>query len=120
VKIHRELTVSGDPEGIDTFLARVEERSTRDATAEQRVRGLSGMYCFRCRSAHHRRAAELWICHPTPATLYAPHVVPVDEEPLGYDEYDAVVKDFYNDIVIPAADGTGVTLDGIEANAAGR
>ena len=114
MKVHRELKITGSTESLKQVIRRLEERAhgdwRRDHKAEERVgrRALGAMYCFSCAAGNQRHAASLWLAQRrAERELYVSNVVPSEVKQLDYDEYNRIVKEFYDVLLVPALEGTG-------------
>lgn len=88
----------------------------RDAAEEARVRSRSlrrddPVYCFSCAEATGRPAASVFLAEREPGLFYASNVVPEKLHQLEHEQYNAVLRDFYERVARPAAERCGVRAE---------
>jgi hypothetical protein len=117
MKVYGDLTVQGDPASLENFVVVLERFLTngwsryREPEARVRRAALGPMYCFRCTARDSRPASELWMATDSDGNLYVSNIRAQDFPSLTYDQYNAVLADFYTHCAKPAADAAGVNID---------
>jgi hypothetical protein len=86
----------------------------RDREAESRARSAPALtprptYCFACTKDSHRPAAMLILSQKDGETFYVSNIIPMGRHRLSYGEYNAVLEDFYERVLRPNAEQSGLT-----------
>lgn len=119
MKVFRDLFLRGDPERLLAAMAEVERHLadgwSRDAEAEGNLRAMAlrgePTYCFACELREHRPTAVVFVTQKERGLFYVPNIVPQDRRELSHDEYNAILTEFCERFVRPAADRTGVQVE---------
>lgn len=69
------------------------------------------LLCFEAEEGNSISPAALFIAQKADATLWVSNIVPTESSELNYDEYNSVLEDFYENIVLPAIDETPITAE---------
>jgi len=119
MEVFRDLTIHGDAERLAKTMDLVERCLTggwsRDRAIEERLQRLGPRkavdYCFACTKEEQRPAANVFFTEKDPGTLYVPNIVPKIQHRLAYGQYNALLEEFYQRFVRPAADQTGTVAE---------
>lgn len=108
MKVFQRLQVSGPRETLEGLIATMEAGAPagwrRDREAEASLGQTSTpMYCFAAQAAPGRAASTLWLVLEPQGRLYMSNIVPRAKSQLSYDECNAVLADFLQTVVRPAA-----------------
>jgi hypothetical protein len=117
--VFRDLFLRGEPEQLLAMVGEVErlicDGWSRDAETERSLRALAlrgePTYCFACDRREHRPAATVFITQKESGLFYVPNVMPRDQRELSHDDYNAILAEFCDRFVRPAADRTGVRVE---------
>jgi hypothetical protein len=115
MRVFREMTIRGDPEAISRLLNElsgvISGGWVRNLQAEQRVASAAeaDLYCFSCLEADGRPAGDLWLRRLSPVELTVSNIVPAGKQQLDVDEYNRIIKEFYDSFVKPVASRVGLT-----------
>lgn len=114
MKVFRELTFESTPDNLLAFVQCIESSLTdgwrRDLVRESE-RLTENDYVgttrfdrvFHCSSSAQRVAAHLWIVARTEDSLFVSNIVPVEVDQLTYDQYNAILEQFYDRFAKKAA-----------------
>jgi len=126
MEVFRDLFIRGNAERLAETMALVERSLTggwsRDREIEERLERLGPRkavdYCFACTKEGQRPDANVFFTEKDAETLYVPNIVPRTQHRLAYGQYNALLEEFYQRFVRPAASQTGATaeLTGNEAD----
>ncbi|HYP05946.1 MAG TPA: hypothetical protein VER03_06895 [Bryobacteraceae bacterium] len=117
MKVYGDLIVRGDARSLDVFIDALQRHLTngwsRDRDREQQVgrAALGAMYCFACAPLVSRPASELWLATHTDGHLYVSNILAENLPSLTYDQYNAILGDFHDTCVRPAAEASGVKTE---------
>jgi hypothetical protein len=119
MEVFRDLTIHGDAERLARMMDLVERSLTggwsRDRGIEEHLQGLGPRkaveYCFACTKEGQRPAANVFFTEKEPGTLHVPNIVPRVQHRLAYGQYNALLEEFYQQFVRPAADQTGAVAE---------
>jgi hypothetical protein len=119
MEVFRDLTIHGDAEELTRTLDLVERSLTggwsRDRVVEERLQRLGTRkavdYCFACTKEGQRPAANVFFREKDPETLHVPNIVPMTQHRLPYGQYNALLEEFYQQFVRPAANQTGAVAE---------
>ncbi len=117
MKTYQDLVVRGNQQMLDRFIAVMEEYLTGGWTrnyrreAELSKVALGKMYCFTCTAQGTRPASDLWLATRSDGSLYVSNILAKEFSSLTYDQYNAILSDFYNTCVGISAQDTGVTVE---------
>jgi hypothetical protein len=117
MKVYGELTVRGDGQALENFIVALEHHLTngwsryREREAEVKRAALGPMYCFACTARDSRPASELWMATHTEGYLYVSNILAQEFSSLTYDQYNAILSDFYHSCAKPAAENVGVSIE---------
>jgi hypothetical protein len=119
MEVFRDLIIQGDTESLDRAMSFVEGLLTagwtRDREIEERLQrlgpGRAVEYCFTCSAEGRRPAANLFLTRQDSGSIHVPNIVPRSRHRLDYGEYNAILEEFYQRFVRPAADRTGVVAE---------
>lgn len=75
----------------------------RNRLLEQELGDSSEYFCFSCSEEGFRRAATLWLSLE-PSRLRVSNIIPLQRAALSYDEYNSILKNFYERLVRSVAD----------------
>jgi hypothetical protein len=104
VETYRDLEISGTPSELEQFVNNIEtllsDGWTHDVAAEQNED--NDYQVFQCAPTRQRLAAKLWLTRRD-GTLYVANVTPIGSTKLTADQYNALVFEFYQEFVQPAA-----------------
>lgn len=115
MKVYGELTVTGDAKVLDQFICTLSQNLrngwSRNRGREQEVSAaaLGPMHCFACSETASRPASELWMATHSKGHLYVSNIIARQLSSLPYDQYNAILRDFFNNCVLPAAEAAGAT-----------
>lgn len=119
MEIFRDLIIRGDTEQLDALMDDLEKSLppgwVRDRAIEGQLRSLSlsakPTYSF----IHSREdllpAATIYFREEEPGLLIAANIVPLNKRRLHYSEYNAILEDFSERVLRPAAATRGVQLE---------
>jgi hypothetical protein len=126
MEVFRDLTIDGDAERLARTMDLVERSLTggwsRDRVIEERLQTIGSRkavdYCFACTKEGQRPAANVFFTQKDTQTLYVPNIVPKVQHRLAYGQYNALLEEFFQQFVRPAADQTGAVakLSGNQAD----
>ena len=115
--MYGDLIVSGNRPALEKFIDVLEQKLTGGWTrhhareAEVSKAALGRMYCFACTSDGVRPASELWIATHSDGSLYVSNILAQEFSSLTYDQYNAILFDFYETCAEPAAKTVGVNIE---------
>lgn len=105
--IHQAMTETGDWQ--------------RDWVLEQKLRLLAAddgsIYCFACPQNDRRPAASLCITQKDAVTFQVSNIVPAAKRQLSVEEYNDILKEFFDRFVQPALEKTGLSAELTESSA---
>jgi hypothetical protein len=112
MRVFRELSIEGKPEALQQILDKIRGSLTDGwtrVTLDEKQRKFLGpdLYGFHCARKEDRPEASLWICQSGPERLHVSNIVPAHQAKLDYDEYNAILQEFYQRFVKPAVAHTG-------------
>lgn len=116
MKTFRNLYIKLNGVDIDTFSKDLEKKSkapwVRNKDKEKELGGIEGKpICFEALKGSAVSPAALFIFPKESDTLWVSNIVPTEESELSYDQYNFALMNFYEDIVLPAIEGTAITAD---------
>ncbi|MBI4902813.1 MAG: hypothetical protein HY820_04210 [Acidobacteria bacterium] len=116
MKVFQDLTVRGGRTALEAFLIAMEERLDggwrRDLVREAETRSsMLRMRCYRCDAGANRGAISLWLSTHSDGHLYVSNILAEDRQPLSYDQYNAILQDFYARFALPAATSSGAVVE---------
>ncbi len=122
MKEHQLLTITGTKPTLLHVLANVDQRATgewtRDLDREEGVAKMSvsssredASHCYVCNATAKHRAADVWFGLRGEDRLWIWNIVPREIGHMHKDECNAVVMDFYNQLIIPSTKGLGVHVE---------
>jgi hypothetical protein len=119
MEVFRELIICGEAKKLDETMTLAERSLTagwsRDRQIEERLQRLGPRkavdYCFTCTKEGQRPAANLFFTDKGPETLYVSNIVPRSQHKLAYGQYNALLEEFYQRFIRPAADQTGAKAE---------
>ena len=112
MKIFSDFEVHGDPDQLSRFVKvitdHLEAGWSRNLDGEEQVRGHNlEMISFSCASAQARPAADLWLAKRSTTCYYVANIVPAERGRLNHDEYNAILRDFYDRFASRSAQQVG-------------
>lgn len=119
MEVFRDLLLHGDTGQIAATSTEIERRLcdgwSRDAGAEASLR-LNGahrepVWCFVSEPREHRPAATVFVTRKEPMLFHVPNVLPRGRRDLSRAEYNALLAEFHDRFVRPAAEATGVRVE---------
>jgi hypothetical protein len=123
MKVHRELVFKGQKNAMKALLEAVERNLSdgwsRDRESEKTVGGISEMYCFSCDRRSGWPPSNLWIGLDPHRGARVVNIVPYEKSELTFDEYNAILLDFYRRFVSRVEGdfpSVAVQLSGAEAD----
>jgi len=109
MKVFQNLEIHGDPATVNDWLDRVTRLAVSDwLRDERRERELPDYYCFGRAASGNIPETKLYLTRERYG-LNVSNVVPVGRN-LNIEQYNAVIRDFYDTLAKPAADEVGVSL----------
>jgi hypothetical protein len=122
MKVFRELFIRGGSaqlEAVGEDICRsLSDGWTRDAEAEAHMRSMTEkVYCFACPKHQHRSAATVFLLNKDPGTLWVANIISHEKSELTYEEYNAIMEDFYRKLAEPAAGRNGAQAEMTEPQA---
>ena len=117
MKVYADLVVRGTKARLEEFLAALERPLaagwTRNLAREADIRtaALGNLYCFACTATDSRPACELWVATNSEGNLYVSNILAQEFSSLTHDQYYAILRDFYENCVRPAAATAGVETE---------
>ncbi len=119
MQVFRDLFIRGDTDQLVATMQEVERSLTdgwsRDVAVERDLQSRplrkEQWYCFSCERQGRRPAAMVSITEKEPRLLYVPNVVPREQHDLSFDEYNAILGEFCDRFVRPAASRTEVQVE---------
>lgn len=116
MKTFRELYVHLNGIDIDNFSNLLEKASKEPWVRREDKENTLGdidekPICFEALRGSCVSPAALFIFPKEDGLLWVSNIVPTEESELTYDQYNFVLENFYEDVVLPAINGTGVTAD---------
>ena len=117
MKVYGDLIVKGDENSFESFIVALQQHLTngwsRYREREQEVArvALGPMYCFACTSLGSRPASELWIATHSDGHLYVSNILAEELPSLTYDQYNAILSDFYHNCARPAAESCRARIE---------
>jgi hypothetical protein len=117
MKVYQDFVIRGTRPGPDRFINDLEQRLTdgwdRSHARESEVNRsvLGRMYCFSCTAAGVRPASELWMATRSDGALHVSNILPPEHSSLTYDQYNAILQEFYDRFARPAAQTAGVDIE---------
>jgi len=101
------------PELVHLIEAKLSNGWFRDIGEEERLKPVitsKFLYCFSCDATDTRKAALLSLMQRARGNFYVPNVVPREIGHLSYQDYNAILEEFYYLFVQPAAKESGAEL----------
>jgi hypothetical protein len=117
MEVYRDLFIRGSADQLAAVLDEVDRSLadgwSRDRELEGRMRTKVAKtpFCFACAEAADRPAATVFVAEKAPGTLYVSNVVPHGPGQLTYREYNAIVAEFSERFVRPAAHKVGAEVE---------
>jgi hypothetical protein len=117
MKVYQDLVIRATQAALDRFITDLEQRLSdgweRYHARESEVRkaALGRMYCFSCTAADGRPASELWIATRPDGDLYVSNILAQERSSLTYDQYNALLREFYDRFARPAAQAVGAEVE---------
>ena len=117
MKVYGDLIVRGDEKALKRFIVALEQRLTNgwsryhEREAEVGRLALGSMYCFACKAQGSRPASELWLVTSSDGHLFVSNILAREFSSLTYDQYNAIISDFYRTCAKPAADSAQVSIE---------
>ena len=117
MEVFRDLTISADTERMAAAVAQIERSLPagwmRDRAAEAKARSAPLLtprvtYCFTCTKDGRRPAAMLILAQKDAGTFYVSNIVPTDRRQLSHPEYNSVLEDFFQRVLRPHAEQSGL------------
>jgi hypothetical protein len=117
MRVFRELYIHGTPHQLIEITKHIcnslKPRWTHDTDAEVHMRGIGGTrtprtaYCFVSPESVNRPKASIILADDNKNSLRVLNIVPHKSPRLSYDQYNAILEDFYALYVKPAIDAVG-------------
>ncbi len=110
MEIFRSLSIAVEPDKLALMADLVDQSPpmgwTRDRVAEEKMRSavalsLKPTYCFRCSRDARRPEAMLIVTQKDSTTFFVSNIVPLAKGQLEIREYNLVLNDFYELVVLP-------------------
>lgn len=117
MKVYQDLVFRGDPERLIDLISEIERRLSngweRRFDLEKQVGriGLGPMYCFSCAAAGARPDAQLWITAGSGGALRVSNIRSDNGPSLTYDQYNAILMEFYGEFADSAARHLGIAIE---------
>jgi hypothetical protein len=117
MKVYQDLVFRGDPERLVDLISEIERRLSagweRRFDLEKQVgrRALGPMYCFSCAATSTRPDAQLWIVTGSEGELRVSTILSNRGTSLTYDQYNAILTEFYSGFADPAARRLGIAVE---------
>lgn len=117
MKVYQDLVIRGSRALLDRFMSEVERRLTDGWTrysareSEVLTRSLGHMYCFSCTNEDSRPASELWMATHQDGSLFVSNILAREHSSLTYDQYNAILQEFHDRFLAPAAQAVGVAVE---------
>jgi hypothetical protein len=117
MKIFGDLYIRGTIATLAIFIDNLNKNICghwkRDVDVEKSIPSLIGekYYCYRANKTDHHPGAALWISEKDENILYVTNIVPNEVFKLTYDEYNTILREFFEEFVLPVAKSTGVTTE---------
>ncbi len=116
--VFRELFLDAEPGNILKMVDAVEQSLNegwrRDFDAERRLKersiGDDAIYCFACEADGRRAAARLFLKQQGVGTFLVTNIIPSQSGQLSHAQYNAILEEFHDDFVVPAAKRFGVRV----------
>jgi hypothetical protein len=114
MKVFRELELRGAQAKLSQLVETIEgllaDGWMRDFDQESKVSpaATSEMYCFSCTKNLGREAASLWLAYRDQNTLYVSNIIPTETKRLDFDQYNSVLREFYDKFAQVAAEQIGM------------
>ena len=115
MQVFRELTIRGEPEQISATVQAICDSVSgdwsRDTTTEAKLDAnlfsLVRTYCFDRAAGNGWPAAALFLARKDLTRLYVTNIIPLAPGSLGFLAFNAILEEFYDRFVAPAASKTG-------------
>jgi len=124
MKIFRNLVLRGTSDQIAAAVDAIQKAMRdndewqRDWALEQRVRfdvtwgqSDSPIYCFACLQKDRRPAASLWITQKEANIFHVSNILPAAKRQLTVDEYNDILKEFFDRFLLPTLEKTGMSAE---------
>ncbi len=116
MKTFRDLYIHLNGVDIDTLSRELENLSKapwiRRKDKEEELGGIEGRpICFEAKKGGAVSPSALFIFQKENETLWVSNIVPTEESELTYDQYNFALEHFYENIVLPAIEGTSITAE---------
>lgn len=117
LKVFRDLEFYGNDSSFSQLIEGIEKRLsngwTRSREDENHISGAFSKipYCFQCSEYGERKSALLWLMDKyyedqdrNYQTLYVANIVPIENQQLSYDQYNYILKEFFEKFAKPVAE----------------
>jgi hypothetical protein len=122
MKVHQELRIGpltgeNETELVSRIETSLSNGWSRNQTREKEVNlmGLSSkLFCFSCTANERRAAATLFLARPASPSeglIYVSNIVPNETQRLTYDQYNSILREFFDRFAKPSADAIGIRID---------
>lgn len=117
MKVYAELTIRGSKQALDRFLVTLESDLSHgwsrnhalEAEFQDHMTGTT--YCFACTEEDSRPASELYLASRSDGSLYVSNVIAPAYRSLTAGQYNAILGEFCDRFVRPAASEVGVAVE---------
>jgi hypothetical protein len=115
MKVYGDLVLSGSREALAKAVEAIESSMAsgwqRSQDLESRV-GIKDTRCFVAPSTASHRSGALWLAYrPEQANWYVSNITPMETGSLSEDEYNSILREFYENFVRPTTRATGIEAE---------
>ncbi len=119
MEVYRDLFIRGSTDQLAAVVDEIDRSLadgwSRDRETEERMRAKAVTarppFCFACSEATGRPAATVFVAEKAPRTLYVSNVVPQGPGELSHGQYNAIIAEFHDRFVRPAAQRVGAEVE---------
>lgn len=113
MKVYGDLVLSGEPAALLAAVAAIEQNLSagwaRSQEFEARIHA-SDAICFLAPTTTSHPSGALWLTKREPGSWYVANIVPVDAGQLTEDQYNSILREFYEQFVKPVV-GSAAGVD---------
>jgi hypothetical protein len=119
VQVFSEMTIHGDLKSLiatgETIRGSLTDGWEQDREAEEHMNSLGSMnrevFCFKCSKKGNRPAATLFLIQKDETTFYVVNIIPEAQHSLSFEEYNGILREFYDKFVIPACKANNTQVE---------
>ncbi len=119
MKVFRDLFIHGSSDQVADLMQNVARSMTegwrRDRAQEESLRQFlmrqGSVYCFSCTQEKNRPAAALFLLEKEPSLFCVSNITPRSQHQLSCEEYNAILDEFCERFIRPAAEEAGLRVE---------